>query len=126
MSVEKFFFYFENVATRMKKPEEQAVGLLGSLVGDSFDFYYDDYATNGSLSDASNNYAAVKDNLIERFGKVEAPEEKIQRAVSASLDSTDFASLLRDMDNLFQKAGFDESAKFGLLRKSVMEHVELA
>ena len=30
------------------------------------------------------------------------------------------------MDNLFQKAVFDDNPKFGLLRKAVMEHHELS
>ena len=126
MSVEKFFFYFENVATRGKKPEERVVELLGFLVGEAFHFYYDEYATDGSLSEAGQNYAAVKKAFIERFGKVEAPEEKIQMAVSASLDPADLISSLKGMDNLFQKAGFDDNAKFGLLRKAVMEQAELS
>ena len=45
-SVYKFFFYFENVATRGKSTEDRAMDLFGHLVGEGFDFYYDEYASN--------------------------------------------------------------------------------
>ena len=125
-NVEKFFFYFENVATRGKTPEERAVLLLGFLFGDAFDFYYDEYASKGELLDAGLDYKAVKKSFIERFGKSEAPEESIQLAIAASLDPSNLRSSLTGMDSLFQKAGFDDNAKFGLMRRAVMEHAEIA
>lgn len=35
-------------------------------------------------------------------------------------------SLLPSLDRLYEKAGFNDEAKFGLLRNAVMEHLELA
>lgn len=38
--VEKLFFYFENVASRVKSSKVRAVGLTGYLAGEASDVYY--------------------------------------------------------------------------------------
>lgn len=96
------------------------------MTGEAFDFYYEEYAENSEFSATAKNYVEVKKTFIDRFGKTEAPEEIIQRAISSSLDSDDFRSSLHGMDTIFKKAEFDDKAKFGLLRRSVVEHQDLS
>lgn len=54
------------------------------------------------------------------------PEEIISRAIAARLHPAELFSFLMGMESLFEKAGFNKEAKFGLLRNAVMEHMYLA
>lgn len=47
--VEKFFSYFENVATGAKSFEHRAVKLIGLLAGEALDFYYEYYPENSEF-----------------------------------------------------------------------------
>ena len=50
----------------------------------------------------------------------------IRDAMAARLSFGDLSVHLRNSDRLYEKAGFNDEAKFGLLRNAVMEHLELA
>ena len=50
------------------------VSSIGHLVGEAFDFYYDECASNGELTDAGKNYESVKKALLDRFGKSKTPD----------------------------------------------------
>ena len=111
--------------TRGKSNQERAADFLGYLAGEDFDFFFDEYASNGTLYAAGMDYEKVKSRYTSRFSVIEPPEEKIRKAVSASLDASDLLHSLSGMDSLFHKAGFDDCAKFGLLRKAVKEFNDL-
>lgn len=90
------------------------------------DFYNEEYMENAELLYPPKDYDLVKKASISCFEKPEYPEEKIQRAVSCTLDPAGFPSSLRGMDSFFKKAGFDENSKLGFLWKAVMENFELS
>ena len=50
----------------------------------------------------------------------------IRDATAARLSFRDLSGSLRNADRLYEKAAFNDEAKFGLLRNAVMEHLELA
>lgn len=68
----------------------------------------------------------MKTDFVSRFGKNRPSKEKIECAVSGSLDAADFLLSLFNMNSLFKIAGFDENEKLGFLRTAVMEHPELS
>jgi len=96
------------------------------LDGKAFEAYYDRFASNGSLSADAKNYAVVKGWLIANFEKEEDPDEVIRRAMDVRLDPRDFRASLKLIDSLYRDAGFNEKAKFGLLRRAVMPFRDLA
>lgn len=125
-NIHKFFFYFEQVVMRGKPEEEKAVSLLSFLEGDAFDLYYDSFAKDGEPLDSAKDYSAVKKLFLENYGPRQEPQDDIRRAMNVRLDSKDIPNSLQTMDRLFEKAGFNEEAKFGLLRNSVADHSDLA
>lgn len=46
--------------------------------------------------------------------------------MAACLSFRDLNEFLRDLQSLYEKTGFNDEAKFGLLRNSVMEQLKLA
>ena len=124
--VHKFFFVFENVATSGKSDEEGASELLRYLEGDAFDFFYQVFVKNGDISADGSDYQKAKKALVERFAPVESPEHVIRDAMAARLSFRDLSGSLRKADRLYEKAGFNDEARFGLLRNAVVEHLELA
>ena len=124
--IHKFFFVFENVATSGKSEEERASELLRYLEGDAFDFLYHAFVKNGDISEDGSDYQKVKKAFSERFAPVESPEEVIRDAMASRLSFRDVSGSLRNSDRLYEKAGFNDDAKFGLLLNAVMEHLELA
>ena len=124
--VHKFIFVFENVAASGKSDEERASELLRYLEGDAFDFFYQAFVKNRDISADALEYQKVKKALVERFGPVGSPEDVIRYAMAARLSFGDLSGSLRNSERLYEKAGFNDEAKFGLLRNVVMEHLELA
>ena len=124
--VHKFFFVFENVATSGKSDRERASELLRYLEGDAFDFFYQAFVKNGDISADGSDYQKVKKALVERFAPVESPEDVIRDAMAARLSFGDLSGSLHKADRLYEKAGFNDEAKFRLIRNAVMEHLELA
>ena len=51
--------------------------------------------------------------------------ESTQRAVKGLLDPTVITKSLRDLDKLYQNAGFNDNAKFGLLSQACMNVPDL-
>ena len=68
----------------------------------------------------------VKDALMEHFKPQLQPDDHICQGMAAKLKNEDLLGSLREMDRLYEKANFNEEAKFGLLRSAVMEHLDLA
>lgn len=91
--------------------------LIKYLDGAAFDFYYESYAEEEGLFPSASNYQDVKTTMKQKFEKVEHPEISIQMAVNASLDEADYLHSLSGIQSLYNKAGFDEKAEYGLLTK---------
>ena len=68
----------------------------------------------------------VKKALVERLAPVESPEDVIWDAMAARISFRELSASLRNSDCLYEKARFNDEAKFGLLRNAVMEHLEVA
>lgn len=57
---------------------------------------------------------------------MEEPKEIICEAMVSTFDPSHLVSSMKAMDNLFDNADFNDKAKFGLLRNSVMKVPELS
>ena len=57
--VSKFLFVYENIIMRGKPDEDKAGSILYHLEGSAFDYYYDIYSHNGSLTEAASNWDGV-------------------------------------------------------------------
>lgn len=68
----------------------------------------------------------MKKAISNRFTPIEGPEENLSHVMAARLDPKELLSSLIFVERLFEKAGFNKEAKFGLLRYAVMEHMNLA
>ena len=84
------------------------------------------FSQGGSLPPKVEEYLAVKQAIIRKFGRKASPEEKIRKAVSATLHSMDILGSIKIMDSLYGKAGFSEETKYCLRRNSAMKHPDLA
>ena len=124
--VVRFFFYFENVAARIKPENEKALELLCYLDGSAANFFFETIAPDGTLSDDGKDYQKVKASFISHFKPIEAPQEIMLRATSATLDQDDLLASLRELDRLYARAGFNYAANFGFLRNAVVCLPELA
>lgn len=124
--VTKFLFVYENVVMRGKSEEDKAGSILCHLEGAAFDFYYETYSRDGGLSEAAGDWKEVKKALADRFVVTARPEEEIQKAIACRLEVDALLPSLEQMEKLYEKAGFNEEAKYGLLRNAVMGHLEVA
>ena len=52
----------------------------------------------------------------------EQADDIIRRAMACRCDSKDLLGSLRTMERLSDKAGFNDAAKFGMLRSAVMDY----
>lgn len=91
----------------------------------AFDFYFETCADGEAFKDEAMICAEVKKAVIDRLY---APtlEEYIRKAASASLNPKDFLGSVHDVDHAFEKAKFNDGAKFGILRISRREIPQLA
>ena len=124
--VVKFFFVFEQARMPGRSDEDKASQLICHLEGEAFDVYYDLFTKDGNLVEDAKEYSVVKAALIEHFKPQVQPDDIIRQAMGAELKNEDLLGSLREMDRLYEKANFNEEAKFGLLRSAVMEHLDLA
>ena len=124
--VHKFFCVFENVSTTGKSDEERAPERLCYLEGDALEFFYNAFFKNRDIKAEGSDCQNVKRALVERFASVESLEDVIRDAMAARISFGDLIWSLRNADRLYEKAGFNEEARLGLLRNAVMEHLELA
>lgn len=85
-------------------------------------FYHEEQAEKAELLAAAKDFITVKKTFTARFAKLRALEENFL----GSLDFADFRSLLFAMDSGVRKAGFDVTANHDLLRKAVMDYLELS
>ena len=124
--VAKFFFYFEYVLMRGKPEADKAAELITHLDGRAFDFFFDTFADKAhNLLPEAFDYDTVKTALIEQFRKPSNPEDDIHRAMDLTVDPANLLASIREMERAFDKAGFNDTAKFGLLRKALAEFPEV-
>ena len=121
MDVGKFFFIYDNVIMKGKEDSDKAADLIKYLDGPAFDVYYETYADGDSISKAAGNYSELKKLLKDKFKQVENPETVIQMAVNAMLDESFILNSLEGIQKLYEKAGFDRNAKYGLLRNAIRQ-----
>ncbi len=119
--ITRFFFYYEYVAMVSRSETEKAAHLPSYLDGEAYEFYFDKFVTAEVPSELSHNFAEVKTIFMENFGEVSDPQIDIAKAVDARLDLTDLNKSLRAMERIYEKAGLPTQAKFGVVRKSVMD-----
>ena len=124
--VVRFFFFFENVAARNKTDEEKTLELLGYLDGAAATFFFESFASDGALSEDGKDFSKVKQAFLDQYKPLEPPQDVIFRATNSSLDPDDLLSSMRDLDRLYDRAGFNDAAKFGVLRNCVIAIPELA
>ena len=124
--VSKFLFVYDNIIMRGKADEEKAGAILCPLEGAAFDYYYDKYSHNGSLTEAASDCDGVKSALSDRFTETPRPEENIQKAMICRLDGRNLLASMVEIDKLYKKAGFNDEAKYGLLRNAVVAHLDVA
>lgn len=67
----KFLFHYENVSTRGQSSEKRVLSFLGYLESESFELYYDNFASGGDLSEEAREYCVVKHVLRWGFGTLE-------------------------------------------------------
>ena len=115
------FFCFENVPARTKQDKEKAQEHLCYLNGSPENFFFEIFASDGTLSEDGKDYQKVS-----HFKLIEAPQDIILRATSATLDQDDLLASLRELDSLYARAGFNDAVKFGVLRNAVLRLPELA
>ena len=111
---------------RENPDEEKAGAILSHLEGAAFDYYYDTYSHNGNLTEAASNWGGAKIALSGRFTETPKPEEIIQKAVRCLLDGGNLLASMDEMEKLYRIAGFNNEAKYGLLRNAVMVHLDVA
>ena len=124
--VVRFFFYSENVSARDKPDNEKAFELLCYLDGAAANYFFETFAPDGTLSEDEKDFQMVRASFISHFKPIEAPQDIILRATSATLDKQDLLVSLRNLDRLYERAGFNDAAKFGVLRNAVVRHPDLA
>ena len=115
MDVNKFFFIYDNVVKQGKQNDQKALDLITFLYGLAFDFYYETYAEDETLSSVASDYPTVRKALKDKFKVVENPATVIRSAVNASLDENHILESLQGLETLYTKAGFNDEAKFGFL-----------
>lgn len=71
-------------------------------------------------------YQRVKFSIFENFAREEEPQDVILRATVATLDPSSLLESLERLDGLYARAGFNNEAKFGFLRRAVIKIPQVA
>ena len=92
----------------------------------AFEFFFQRFTKNGELTEEANDFKIVKKAFFDQYETKEDPAEVIRQAMDASLSAEDLAKTVNMADELYNKAGFNDEAKFGMLRSAVMRIPDLA
>lgn len=98
--------------------------LLGCLSDDGFDSYYSEFLAVGIITARERKYSAVKCALIERLKTKKSPEKAIHLEISDSQTASKLIDSLSEVENLYHNADFNDEAKFGLLKKTMVWIIE--
>ena len=124
--VEDFLYKFLNVVMRGRSDEEKAHTIFMYLEGDAKRKYKEKFIEGWKLKDCGQDLGNVCEWFVSEFGKKVELDVLIRDAVEAKLDFKDLLSSLHKLCEMYQNAGFNERAKFGLLRKKAMENTKLS
>lgn len=124
--IKKFLLVFERVCSQKQTEVIKVDTLQRYLHGEAFDFFYDSFKANGTLTEDGKDYERVKKALLERFAKVEDPQDTVREATEAELLSKGLPGSLQRLNPLYAKAELKKRADFRILRAAVMKFPELA
>lgn len=99
----------------MSHPEDEA-----------FNFFFEVFAINGSITEENKDHEVFKNSFIYRLGMQKDPEDVIPTSKSVTIDKAYLIKSVQYMDTAFKKSGFNDAAKFVLIRKEVMAIPDLA
>ena len=124
--IEDFLYTFVNVVMRGKSDEEKADNIFMYLDGDAKRKYKAKFIEGWTLNEAGRDFKKVCQWLVLEFGKKVEPDVLIRDAIHFRLDFSDLSNSLHTLCHMYEKAGFNDRAKYGMLRKAAMEDVRLA
>ena len=125
-NVKQFLFIFEQVIIRDVPEDQRGVCLIAYLGGRAFDAYYEKFTSDCDLIDDAKDYAKVRAWLLTEFAPQEDHADCIQRAVKSRLNPQDLVGSIQELDRIYEKAGFNDQAKYGLLIQACMNVPDLA
>lgn len=96
------------------------------LEGDAFDFYYERFARDGSVTDESKCYKVLKRAFVDLFVNSQEPEDGIRDSTSVTFKNDYLVKPLQSMYSVFKNEGFNDAAKYLLLRQEVILIPDLA
>ena len=117
--VEEFLYTYCTIIMRGKSDEEKAENLLAYIGGEVKQRYKAKYLTGYKLTDEGKNFDFVCQWLVEAYAKKVEPHEIIREAMDATIDHSNIVNSLNNVCSLYDKAGFNEVAKFGMLKKAM-------
>lgn len=122
VDVHRFFFYFENLFMAGKADEEKAKNLLAHLEKSEFNFYYETFVRDSSLEKEMKNYDLVKQKTIDSLNASKEPQDIIIQDIEAALVICDIPESRKNIETLYEKYGFNDRAKYGLLSSNGCKH----
>lgn len=122
----RFLFGYEMDFMRGKTSDDRAIDIVVYLQDLAFDKYYKRFTRHGFLTNDAEDYTIVRSCLLSEFAKKEDEYEITRKAIDARLDHYRLGESIVEIDDRYSRAGFNGKSKFGLLRKDVLEHGELA
>ena len=117
--VKAFFFKYALFEFNGRTDEEKAQGLVRYLEEEALNFYIDTFTEGDGLSQDGKDFAKVRQAMIAKFSKKKTDAEIIQEAVELRYDGGDVAKFFRDADKMYEEAGFNDKAKYGMVMKAI-------
>ncbi len=111
----KFFYLYEDVATKGIPDTAKAEKIVAYLGGEVFDFYFERFTIeNGPILEAK-NYQLVKKEMLKKFSTQKSEAEVMLDTISLTYDGGDIPTFLVKAEKAYNRAKFNEQAKYGLL-----------
>ncbi len=127
--VQEFLFKYSNYVMQGKTDEQKAECIYAYLDGVALSRYREKFIKMTGpvwiLSDEGRHFDTVSDWLASEFQKDVAPDQLIRNAVDMKLNFGCLSKSLEDLCKAYKDAGFNDKAKYGMLRKMAMENPEL-
>lgn len=98
--INMFFFYFENISGRGKDENEKVFQFMVHLDGPAFEYFFQRFTKNASISTKFVNFGEVKDAVVDEFNKRDTQEETTHRTMEETLDKNDFIKSMKRIDAL--------------------------
>lgn len=100
--------------------------VIGYQGGDAFQFYYDLFTRDGTMVDDSKYYDIEKAAFLEKYQEKLDPGTISQLSLEAHLHIEDPEESLSRLEQLYEKANFNEEANCAMIQKAVNEILDLA